>query len=424
MKKIIGIIFSIYLLLIPILSFAQSQATLRGTILDTNEEPLAGANVLLMESSQGAASDADGRFEIDNIEPGSYTLRITFVGYQTLETDISFESGEVVDRNFTLQPRSVVGEEITVTVGSRASHTAADELAVPVDVFTAADLEKTGTTEVGMMLQQVSPSVNFPRQTVADGMDALRSFTMRGLSPDHTLVLINGKRRHKSALVNRLGSGIQKGSSPVDMNAIPSSAIKRMEVLRDGAAAQYGSDAIAGVVNIELKDRPLPLTVEYQLGGHATDDYSNDGTTHDISASYGLPVGKEGHINLFGEIRYRDPTNRAGPDPRDQITEGDADIVLDMDGDGVNEVTEKNNPVSQPNFHWGNGESNNYYLWTDAAVPVGESAEVYAFGGYSYRNALGKGFYRRSLDGRNWPQIYPKGFLPEFDVNTIDYSGS
>ncbi|HLR25517.1 MAG TPA: carboxypeptidase-like regulatory domain-containing protein [Fodinibius sp.] len=109
MKKIIGIIFSIYLLLIPILSFAQSQATLRGTILDTNEEPLAGANVLLMESSQGAASDADGRFEIDNIEPGSYTLRITFVGYQTLETDISFESGEVVDKNFTLQPRSVVG---------------------------------------------------------------------------------------------------------------------------------------------------------------------------------------------------------------------------------------------------------------------------------------------------------------------------
>src|SRR5699024_2522710 len=150
----------------------------------------------------------------------------TFVGYQTLETDISFESGEVVDRNFTLQPRSVVGEEITVTVGSRASHTAADELAVHVDVFTAADLEKTDTTEQGLILQQVYPSVNFPRQTVADGMDALRSFTMRGLSPDHTLVLINGKRRHKSALVNRLGSGIQKGSSPVDMNAIPSSAIK------------------------------------------------------------------------------------------------------------------------------------------------------------------------------------------------------
>src|SRR5699024_2969369 len=208
------------------------------------------------------------------------------------------------------------------------------------------------------------------------------------------------------------------------MNAIPSSAIKRMEVLRDGAAAQYGSDAIAGVVNIELKDRPLPLTVEYQLGRHATNYYSNDGTTHDITASYGLPIGKEGHINLFSEIRYRDPTNRAGPDPRDQITEGDADIVLDMDGDGVNEVTEKNNPVSQPNFHWGNGESNNYYLWTDAAVPVGESAEVYAFGGYSYRNALGEGFYRRAKDGRNWPQIYPKGFLPEFDVNTIDYSGS
>src|SRR5699024_8834842 len=418
------ILLTIIVLLIPLFALAQTSATLEGTVMDVEGQPLSGANVLLVESSQGAAADTDGYFEINNIEAGTYTLRITFIGYQALETELTFGSGETVKQTFKLELSAVKVEEVTVTIGSRAAHTAADELAVPVDVFTVAELEKTGTAKVGQMLQQVSPAVNFPKQTVADGMDALRSFTMRGLSPDHTLVLINGKRRHKSALVNRLGSGIQKGSSPVDMNAIPSSAIKRMEVLRDGAAAQYGSDAIAGVVNIELKDRPLPLTVEYQLGGHATDDYSNDGTTHDISASYGLPVGKEGHINLFGEIRYRDPTNRAGPDPRDQITEGDADIVLDMDGDGVNEVTEKNNPVSQPNFHWGNGESNNYYLWTDAAVPVGESAEVYAFGGYSYRNALGEGFYRRAKDGRNWPQIYPKGFLPEFDVNTIDYSGS
>lgn len=424
MKRILTTFAINFIFFIPFALFAQNTATVQGTITDTKGEPLAGANVLLVETTQGTATNANGEYAIENIDPGTYTLRATFVGFQTLSREITLNAGETSIQNFTLQASAVMGQEVTVVVGSRASHTAADELAVPVDVYIAEDLEKTGTSEVGLMLQQVSPSVNFPRQTVADGMDALRSFTLRGLSPDHTLVLINGKRRHKSALVNRLGSGIQKGSSPVDMNAIPASAIKQMEVLRDGAAAQYGSDAIAGVVNIQLKDEPLPLSLGYKIGGHATDDFSNDGTTHDINASYGLPIGDEGHINLFAELRMREPTNRAGPDKRDQIQEGDADEVLDMDGDGVNEVVEKNNPVPQPNFHWGNGESENYYLWTDAAVPLSESAEVYAFGGYSFRDALGQGFYRRAMGDRNWPQIYPIGFLPEFDIKINDYSGS
>jgi len=424
MKKVATLCGLFALLLLPFVATAQNTATLEGTITDTDNEPLAGANVFLVESSQGTATGPDGTYQIDNISPGAYTVRITFVGFRTIERQIELSAGETLTRNFTMRTSAVMGEEVVVTVGSRAGRTAADELAVPVDVYSAGDLEKVGSSEVGLMLEQVSPAVNFPRQTVADGMDALRSFTLRGLSPDHTLVLINGKRRHKSALINRLGSGIQKGSSPVDMNAIPSSAIKQMEVLRDGAAAQYGSDAIAGVVNIQLKDEPLPFTLGYKVGGHATDDFSNDGTTHDINATYGLPIGEDGHINLFGEIRFRDPTNRAGASPRDQITAGDADEVLDIDGDGVNEVVTKNNPVPQPNFHWGNGESDNYYLWTDAAIPVNENAEVYAFGGYSFRDALGQGFYRRALGDRNWPSIYPQGFLPEFDIKINDYSGS
>lgn len=424
MKRTVTTAVVLFLLCLPFSLIAQSTATLKGTILGPNDQPLSGANVYLVESSQGSAADSDGRYAIKNIKPGTYTVRVTFVGYQRLRETITFSAGQVVNRNFTMKAQAIQGKGVTVTVGSRAGHTAADELAVPVDVYDAGDLEKTGTSEVGLMLQQVSPSVNFPRQTVADGMDALRSFSLRGLSPDHTLVLINGKRRHKSALVNRLGSGIQKGSSPVDMNAIPSSAIKQMEVLRDGAAAQYGSDAIAGVVNIQLKDEPLPFTVTYKVGEHATDDYPNDGVTNDITASYGLPVGDDGHINLFGEIRMREPTNRAGASPRDQLVAGDADSVLDIDGDGVNEVFQKNNPVDQPNFHWGNGASDNYYLWTDSAVPVGENAEVYVFGGYSFRNAIGQGFYRRAMGNRNWPQIHPQGFLPEFNININDYSGS
>src|SRR5699024_8211186 len=135
-------------------------------------------------------------------EAGTYTLRITFIGYQALETELTFGSGETVKQTFKLEPRAVKGEEVTVTIGSRAAHTAADGLAVPVDVFTVAELEKTGTAKVGQMLQQVSPAVNFPKQTVADGMDALRSFTMRGLSPDHTLINKWQKTDRKSTCLN------------------------------------------------------------------------------------------------------------------------------------------------------------------------------------------------------------------------------
>jgi len=407
---------------------AQASATLEGRVTDTSGQPLPGANVVIESTSQGTAAGQDGSFSLSGISPGTYTVQVTFVGYRQITEEISFEAGATVRRTFEMEEAAIRGEGVTVTVGSRASHTAADELAVPVDVYSAEDLSVTGTAETGLILQQVAPSVNFPRQTVADGMDALRPFSLRGLSPDHTLVLINGKRRHKSALVNRLGSGIQKGSSTVDLNAIPASAIQQIEVLRDGAAAQYGSDAIAGVVNIQLKEDVAPVRAGYKVGGYVTDDFSNDGTTHDVNLSFGVPIGA-GYLNVFTEMRLRDPTNRAGASPRDQIESGDGNIVGDQDGDGVNEVVEQRNPVGQPNFHWGDGESDNYYGWTMGAYPIlGESdaptLEAYVFGGYSYRDAIGQGFYRRALGDRNWPSIYPQGFLPEFDVIVQDYSAS
>lgn len=407
---------------------AQQTGTVTGTVTGEDGDPLPGANVVLEGTEYGTAVGADGQYRIANVDPGTYTVQVTFVGFRAARAQIAVEAGATVEQDFTLEAAPLRGEGVTVTVGSRAAHRAAGDLAVPVDVFSAEELEVTGTTETAVILQQVSPSVNFPRQTVADGMDALRPFTLRGLSPDQTLVLINGKRRHKSALVNRLGSGVQKGSSTVDLNAIPSSVIGGIEVLRDGASAQYGSDAIAGVLNIQMKEEPVPLTVSAQLGGHVTSGFDNDGTTYNVSAAQGLAIGKEGYLNVFGELRFRDPTNRAGADPRPQIEEGDADEVRDTDDDGVTEVVTKNNPVEQPNHHWGNGASDNYYLWANGAIPLRGNAErppeLYAFGGYSYRNGLGQGFYRRALDSRNWPQIYPQGFLPNFDIKTTDYSAS
>ena len=164
-------------------------------------------------------------------------------------------------QDFTLARSTVQLAPIDVVVGSRARHTAAEELAVPVDIFPAEQLAQQGSTETSVILQAVSPSINFPRQSVTDAGDIVRPFTLRGLSPDHTLVLVNGWRRHQTALVNNFTYGMGAGSSGVDLNAIPSSALDRIEVLRDGAAAQYGSDAIAGVVNLVLKDgafTPVP----------------------------------------------------------------------------------------------------------------------------------------------------------------------
>jgi iron complex outermembrane receptor protein len=411
------------------------KATLTGQVTDTNGEPLPGANVVLLDSDYGTAVGSDGSYAISGIDPGTYTARVTFVGYKTIEEEIAFESGEEVTRDFTMERAALRGEGITVTVGSRDRDVAAEDLAVPVDVYSAEELEVSGSFETGRILEQIAPSVNFPQQTLADGMDALRSFTLRGLSPDQTLVLINGKRRHKSALVNRLGAGVQGGSSPVDLNAIPANAIKRMEVLRDGASSQYGSDAIAGVVNVQLKNEPLDPTVETRIGGYVTDPYPNDGTTYSVRPSFGVPLGEDGYLNFFGEYRLRTPTNRAGPSGSNPDfgfpwpLSGPTDRVADTDDDGFYEVVERNRTVEQPNFHWGDGRSENVLMWVNGAYPVAnvdaeQPTEIYAFGGYSWRKGTGQGFYRPLRDDNNWPQIYPEGFLPNFETPINDYSAS
>ncbi len=401
---------------------AQQAATLTGTVEDANGAPLPGANVVLLDSDYGTAAGADGSYSITGIDPGTYALRVTFVGYETIEGEIRFEPGEEVTRTFALERAPLQGEGVTVTVGSRARDMAAEDMAVPVDVYGTEEIQTSGAFETGRILQQSAPSVNFPQNTLSDGMDALRSFTLRGLSPDQTLVLVNGKRRHKSALVNRLGAGVSGGSSPIDLNAIPANAIERIEVLRDGASSQYGSDAIAGVANLRLKDEPLDPTIETRIGGYATEPYPNDGTTYSVRPSFGVELGDDGgFLNFFGEYRLRTPTNRAGPADFNLGPAGQAgDEIADPDGDGLFDIVDKNNSVEQPAFHWGDGRSENLLFWANGAYPVAnvnaeQPTEVYAFGGYSYRKGKGQGFYREGTDDGNWPQVHPEGFLPNFE---------
>jgi len=279
-----------------------------------------------------------------------------------------------------------------VVLGSRTQPKTALDTAVPVGLIDARDLQSAGTLELGKVLQDLDPSFNFTTTFVSDGTDIIRPATLRGLGPDQLLVLINGKRRHQQALVN-VQQTIGRGSAGTDINAIPLSAIQAIEVLRDGAAAQYGSDAIAGVINIILKKGAGNGIVSASAG--TTDE--GDGDTYSASAHQGFALGSDGgYLNLSVEGRKRDETNRAGLD------------------------TLRVNPprVTQ---RLGDSNAKDYYLWMNSALPMG-GGEVYAFGGASKRKGDSGGFYRPAEDSRNVPEVYPNGFLPNIVTTVQDAS--
>jgi len=365
-----------------------------------------------------ASTGATGGYAVRGVPAGTYTVRVHLIGYQAAAAAVTIAAGGVTRHDVTLAKSTVQLAPIDVVVGSRARHTAAEELAVPVDVFPSEQLSQQGSTETSVILQSLSPSINFPHQSVTDAGDVVRPFTLRGLSPDHTLVLLNGWRRHQTALVNNFTYGMGAGSSGVDLNAIPSSALDRIEVLRDGAAAQYGSDAIAGVVNLVLKDGVFNPFVNGDIGRYTTDNYADDGTTSNVNGGWGIGIGK-GSLGLFGEFRDREPTNRAWADRFEVAGTGVADSVND-----IGQVVQKNNPVPQPNHHWGDGLEKDALAFANFRMPVNASgtSEIYAFGGYSHRDGIGNPFRRYAGSARNWDQIYPLGFLPDIQGLVTDYS--
>jgi len=364
---------------------------------------VANATVSIPELNLSAATDTSGRYTLTvpatSARSQSAELRVVAKGLQSRTTTVTLSPGAVT-QDFAL----AFSFQQEVTVGSRAIGTAAEK-AVPVDVFTAEQIESaSGTTETNQIIQALTPSFNFPRPTITDGTDSVRPATLRNLGPDQLLVLINGKRRHTSALVNANNS-VGRGSTGVDLNAIPAALIERIEILRDGAAAQYGSDAIAGVINIVLKSGVDPVTLAAK-GGTTT---HSDGELLDASATWGTLLGR-GSLNLVAEYRDRKETNRAGPDPRDQIRPGDAG----------------NNAVPQPNHHWGDSDARDIMGFLNANIPINDSGTTsfYGFGGWSRRDGSHGGFYRLAMNDRNWPQIYPLGFLPIIEPKVVDYSAT
>src|SRR2546425_9231290 len=234
-------------------ALAAQGATVRGRVADKAGAPLAHAEVSIDGTVLRASTSATGAYTITGVPSGTRTVRARLLGYVQATAQVMVAGGQTVDQNFALQAQAIGLAPIDVVVGSHARHTAAEELAVPVDVYSSAELARQGTTETSQILQAVAPSVNFPHQSVTDANDIQRPFTLRGLSPDQTLVLVNGWRRHQTAVVNTFAYGMPSGPSGVDMNTIPAAGTDRIEVVRDRASAQYGSDAIAGVVNVVLK---------------------------------------------------------------------------------------------------------------------------------------------------------------------------
>ncbi len=394
------------------------RAIISGAVTDSTGNALAGAVIRVEGTFLRTTSDAQGRYQLTGVPPGTHLLRVALLGYRPENREVAVAVGASVDASFRLTRTAIQLAPIDVVVGSRARHTAVDELAVPVDVYTADDLTGQGTTETGQILQSLSPSVNFPHQSVTDATDIVRPFTLRGLSPDHTLVLVNGLRRHQTAVVNTFAYGTGAGSSGVDLNAIPSSAVERIEVLRDGASAQYGSDAIAGVVNVVMKEGEFTPFVNLTAGRYTPDDYSDDGTTVSVNGGWGIRLGR-GSLGLFGEFLDRQPTNRAWADRFETSISGAADSI-----DDKGQVVVKRNPVPQPNYHWGDGLEKDVMTLANFRLPLtaAGTSEIYAFGGYSFREGTGNGYRRFRDDSRNWPDIFPLGFLPEFNPDVIDYS--
>ncbi|MCK8523303.1 TonB-dependent receptor [Aquimarina sp. D1M17] len=451
------------------------QREINGNVKDSNGSPLPGANVLVKGTTIGAQTDFEGNFTISLPEENSI-LVISYIGFET--TEVNAEGKDFI--SVTLKDASAQLDDVVI-VGSRNPSRTAVETAVPIDVLDITEIATQGPqTSLNEILNYVAPSFTSQTQTVSDGTDHIDPASLRGLGPDQVLVLINGKRRHNTALVNVNGT-VGAGSVGTDMNAIPTAAIQRIEVLRDGAAAQYGSDAIAGVINIVLKKATNKLDVTLNTGANFSENSNqfeggSDGEKVKLDVNYGLPIGDNGgYINFTGSLSTREPALRnrdyqgdifrgyhgaervfaqgggnvaemtladyqtaaqgityLDQATRDQIAAldvtNDADIatfrsLLDIDVD-EDELAARGLTREDFRFRVGTSKLREGKFFANMAIPLGEDAEFYSFGGISYREGLASGFYRRPAqgDGRANTPAFPNGFLPNIGTDIVDRS--
>jgi iron complex outermembrane receptor protein len=399
---------------------AQQTGTVRGTVVSSETaEPLVRATVVVQGTVRSGITNAAGVYQV-TLSAGTYTLRARYIGFESLDQEVVVQAGETVTLDFQLIPGAIIVDEL-VAVGSRTARTVT-ETPVPIDVISAEEIAEAGYTEVNQILAVLAPSFNASHQTIGDGTDHINPASLRGLGPDQVLVLLNGKRRHQSGLVHVNGT-FGRGTVGVDLNSIPTTAIERIEVLRDGASAQYGSDAIAGVINIVLRQQTESIEITSQAGVTG----EGDGEQVKAGVNYGFEVGDGGYFNVTGEYLDRERTNRSGAFScaRDTRPPGSCndDIFPGISGAAATDAELASRGLTREDFSMktGQGAAEVGQAFYNTAVPLGQSAEFYSFGGLSYRNGVATGFYRLPSSERQVvPELHPNGFLPQIHTGIRD----
>ncbi len=444
------------------LTAAITAQEISGTVLDDQSQPLPGVSVVVKGTDRGTITDFNGVYNIEAEQ--DEVLVFSYVGFNTQEVTVTGSTMDV-----TMQ--SGVSLDQVVLIGTRNPSRTAINSAVPVDVLDMDEIkENSPQITVTEILNYAAPSFSSNPQTISDGTDHIAPASLRGLGPDQVLVLINGKRRHKTALVNINGT-FGRGSVGSDLSAIPTNAIKRIEILRDGAAAQYGSDAIAGVINIVLKEATNELSLDFTTGANFTSENPDDGVDGEkinIGANYGLPIGEDGgFVNLTGNFNFRGATNRMssytdqifnGYNSVERVADNQGFDLLDLQtdfgsivnlaqnaglpGDVLNDVNNANDlsdlqtalnfdnteaeliargqDRSDYNMRVGQSELRGGQFFGNMEIPLGDDLTLYSFGGLGFKNGNAAGFYRLPFQARAYTPARINGFLPEINSNIKD----
>jgi iron complex outermembrane receptor protein len=447
--------FLLLTIILTVSSISLYAQGVKGIVKDaTTNQGIPGTSVVVEGRSSGTATDNNGNYTL-RLPAGSYKIKISSVGYETSTISVSVSGTEFTSQDVSLKESTSTLQEIAV-IGSRSATARTNiQTATPVDVISTKELKSFGQVDVGQILNFVAPSFSSNRQTVTDGTDHIDPASLRGLGPDQVLVLLNGKRRHTSSLVNINGS-VGRGSVGTDMNAIPVAAIERIEVLRDGAAAQYGSDAIAGVINIVLKKGYTGTTASLTYGSNMTTmnytapvlgsttptSYSKsitDGQVLQFDFSKGFRLGKEGSLTVSAQYNDRGNTSRTGLDNAPTIYLGaNGGFPGTPSGQDQNAFRAKliaddaalasTRNYNRENMIFGNSSAQNFGIFANGGIPLDEKSEIYFSGGYTYRTGQGFGNNRIPVARNQQPVkadgslFYQDGFLPGIETDIYDKS--
>ncbi len=351
-----------------------AQGTLEGHVRDAaTGRPLAGVQIFLPQLGMGVITDSEGHYELAGIPPGARGVEIRLIGYHTERREAVIRDGLTTHLDMALGEEAIALEEVVV-VGSRARSRTVTESMVPIDVIPPVDILDQGDTDVADLLRTVVPSFNINPQATGDAAKIIRPANLRGLAPDHTLVLVNGKRRHRAAAILWIGNGTSDGAQGPDLSSIPAIALRQVEVLRDGASAQYGSDAIAGVMNFQLRNERSGGAIEVRGGGFV----DGGGEAYTVAGNVGLPLGEFGFANLSAEYGNAAATSRS-------VQRSDAALLTSVG----------NTHVRNPAQLWGSPKvEDDLKLWGNFGHLLHDGTQLYAHANYASERVTGGFFFR------------------------------